>query len=99
MSSLPSPRRTFLLSLLALIFSTGCQAAINSPLPASSTDTPLAKAAGKQTAVFAGGCFWGVQSVFERVKGVVATTAGYSGAAAGTATYAQVTTETTGHAE
>ena len=53
----------------------------------------------KQTAVFAGGCFWGTQAVFERVKGVVATTAGYAGGSASTATYAQVTTETTGHAE
>jgi peptide-methionine (S)-S-oxide reductase len=49
--------------------------------------------------VFAGGCFWGVQSVFERVKGVVATTAGYSGGSSATATYDQVSSETTGHAE
>jgi peptide-methionine (S)-S-oxide reductase len=53
----------------------------------------------KQTAVFAGGCFWGTQSVFERVKGVVATTAGYSGGSAATATYEQVGQENTGHAE
>ena len=53
----------------------------------------------KETAVFAGGCFWGTQSVFERVKGVLKTTAGYSGGTAATATYNQVTTETTGHAE
>jgi peptide-methionine (S)-S-oxide reductase len=53
----------------------------------------------RQTAVFAGGCFWGTQSVFERVKGVLATTAGYAGGSAKTATYDQVTTETTGHAE
>ncbi len=52
-----------------------------------------------QTAVFAGGCFWGTQSVFERVKGVRKTVAGYAGGSAKTATYAQVTTETTGHAE
>lgn len=52
-----------------------------------------------QTAVFAGGCFWGTQSVFERVKGVRKTVAGYTGGAADTATYDQVTTETTGHAE
>ena len=52
-----------------------------------------------QTAVFAGGCFWGTQSVFERVKGVRKTLAGYAGGAAATATYDQVTTETTGHAE
>jgi peptide-methionine (S)-S-oxide reductase len=80
---------------------TGCMAnaATHMPLPAPTTDTTLAKASGKQTAVFAGGCFWGTQAVFERVKGVVKTTTGYSGGAAATATYDQVTTETTGHAE
>jgi peptide-methionine (S)-S-oxide reductase len=67
--------------------------------PAPKVDAPLAAASGKQTTVFAGGCFWGVQSVFERVKGVIATTAGYSGGASGTATYSQVSSETTGHAE
>ena len=55
--------------------------------------------AGQETAVFAGGCFWGTQSVFERVKGVLDTTVGYAGGSAETATYDQVTTETTGHAE
>jgi peptide-methionine (S)-S-oxide reductase len=65
----------------------------------SYVDVSLAKAPGKERAVFAGGCFWGVQSVFQRVKGVVATTAGYSGGTAKTATYKQVITETTGHAE
>ncbi len=54
---------------------------------------------GHETAVFAGGCFWGTQSVFERVKGVTHTEAGYAGGKASTATYDQVTTETTGHAE
>ena len=49
--------------------------------------------------MFAGGCFWGTQSVFERVKGVLDTMAGYAGGSAETATYDQVTTETTGHAE
>src|SRR5450432_392092 len=69
------------------------------PIPAAKLDAALAGSPGKQTAVFAGGCFWGTQSVFERVKGVVATTAGYAGGSADTATYDQVTTETTGHAE
>ena len=69
------------------------------PIPPPSMDAPLAKQPGKETAVFAGGCFWGVQSVFQRVKGVLATTAGYSGGSAKTATYKQVVTETTGHAE
>jgi peptide-methionine (S)-S-oxide reductase len=75
---------------------TACAA---SPIPPPSADASLAKQPGKETAVFAGGCFWGVQSVFQRVKGVIATTAGYSGGSAWTATYDQVTTETTGHAE
>ena len=70
-----------------------------SGIPAPKDDAPLAQHAGKETAVFAGGCFWGTQAVFERVKGVVATTAGYAGGSAETATYDQVTTETTGHAE
>jgi peptide-methionine (S)-S-oxide reductase len=68
-------------------------------VPAPNDDAPLAQHSGKETAIFAGGCFWGTQSVFERVKGVVATTAGYAGGSATTATYDQVTTETTGHAE
>jgi len=70
-----------------------------SPIPAAAVDDALAQTPGKETAVFAGGCFWGTQSVFERVKGVVQTTVGYAGGSAGTATYDQVTTETTGHAE
>ena len=74
-------------------------AAMNSPIPAPSTDVPLAQHPGQETAVFAGGCFWGTQAVFERVKGVISTAAGYAGGSAKTATYNQVTTETTGHAE
>ena len=74
-------------------------AASKTPIPAAQVDLPLASTSGKQTAVFAGGCFWGTQAVFERVKGVIHTTAGYAGGSAGTATYDQVTTETTGHAE
>jgi peptide-methionine (S)-S-oxide reductase len=80
------------------IFS-GAKAAGGAPIPAATTDDALAAKKGHETAVFAGGCFWGTQSVFERVKGVVDTTVGYSGGTAVTATYDQVTTETTGHAE
>ena len=76
-----------------------CQAATGGPIPAATTDVPLAKAPARETAVFAGGCFWGTQAVFERLKGVVETTAGYSGGSASTAHYDDVTTETTGHAE
>jgi peptide-methionine (S)-S-oxide reductase len=71
----------------------------STPIPAAQSDATLAARHGKATAVFAGGCFWGTQAVFERVKGVVDTTAGYSGGAASTAHYSDVTTETTGHAE
>jgi peptide-methionine (S)-S-oxide reductase len=78
---------------------TKAKGAGRSPIPAATADDQLAQTPGKQTAVFAGGCFWGTQSVFERVKGVVATTVGYAGGSASTATYDQVTTETTGHAE
>lgn len=76
----------------------GAETARKSPIPAPTVDEPRTGAKTEE-AVFAGGCFWGVQTVFERVKGVTATTAGYSGGAASTATYDQVTTETTGHAE
>jgi len=69
------------------------------PIPPPTVDVPLAASPGQATAVFAGGCFWGTQAVFERVKGVVATTAGYSGGSAKTAHYEDVTTETTDHAE
>ncbi len=69
------------------------------PIPAPSADVSLAAKPGRETAVFAGGCFWGTQAVFQRVKGVLATTTGYSGGSAKTATYKQVVTETTGHAE
>ena len=69
------------------------------PIPAPAQDEPLAQSQGTEKAVFAGGCFWGTQSVFQRVKGVIHTEAGYAGGSANTATYDQVTTETTGHAE
>jgi peptide-methionine (S)-S-oxide reductase len=85
--------------LTAAIVFASTLAAAAPPIPAPTTDIPLAAKSSREKAVFAGGCFWGVQSVFQRVKGVLATSAGYSGGSAATATYPQVTTETTGHAE
>ena len=85
--------------LLASLPMLSCQAASNAPIPAAVSDAALATSSSHETAVFAGGCFWGTQAVFERVKGVVETTAGYSGGSASTAHYSDVTTETTGHAE
>jgi peptide-methionine (S)-S-oxide reductase len=77
----------------------GANPASKTTIPAAKVDQPLPSTPGKETAVFAGGCFWGTQAVFERVKGVIHTTAGYAGGSSATATYDQVTTETTGHAE
>ncbi|WP_263352831.1 peptide-methionine (S)-S-oxide reductase MsrA [Acidicapsa acidisoli] len=85
--------------LIASLACVGCNAATGVSIPAPASDAALAAKPGKQTAVFAGGCFWGTQSVFERVKGVLDTTAGYSGGSASTATYEQVGQENTGHAE
>ena len=52
-----------------------------------------------ETIVVAGGCFWGVQAVFQHTKGIVSATSGYAGGAANTADYGSVSTGTTGHAE
>jgi peptide-methionine (S)-S-oxide reductase len=68
-------------------------------LPDPAVDAPAASTHGKQTAVFAGGCFWGIQAVFQHVKGVTEATSGYSGGSASTADYETVSMGTTGHAE
>lgn len=70
---------------------------LDKKIPAPALDP--ASAASSETVVLAGGCFWGQQAVFEHVKGVTKVVAGYSGGAKETATYPQVITETTGHAE
>jgi peptide-methionine (S)-S-oxide reductase len=59
----------------------------------------FAQGAGNDTAVFSGGCFWGVDAVFKHVKGVTKVVSGYAGGAADTAHYEIVSTGTTGHAE
>jgi len=59
----------------------------------------VAAAEGLQTAVVSGGCFWGVQGVFQHTKGVASAVSGYAGGSQMTATYEQVSTGTTGHAE
>jgi peptide-methionine (S)-S-oxide reductase len=66
-------------------------------MPAPAIDAP--PAAGPQSVVLSGGCFWGVQGVFEHVKGVRRAVAGYAGGAADTAQYETVSSGTTGHAE
>ncbi|MDQ2893804.1 MAG: peptide-methionine (S)-S-oxide reductase MsrA [Pseudomonadota bacterium] len=66
-------------------------------IPAAKVEVPATP--GLQTAVLAGGCFWGMEAVFKHVKGVKSVTAGYAGGDADNANYADVSTERTGHAE
>ena len=75
----------------------GNAAAVAVPGPA--VDASKAASSGEQTAVVAGGCFWGIQAVFQHVKGVISATSGYSGGEAKTAEYEMVSTGETGHAE
>jgi peptide-methionine (S)-S-oxide reductase len=67
------------------------------PIPVAAHD--VARTATPQVAILAGGCFWGMEAVFEHVKGVKSVTAGYAGGTRDTATYDQVSSETTNHAE
>ena len=84
--------------LLAIALAlTAAPLAAASLVPAPRADVPAA--AGLQTAILAGGCFWGTEAVFEHVKGVRNVVSGYAGGSAADATYAKVSTERTGHAE
>ena len=71
----------------------------NVALPNPAIDAPLASTPGKQTAVLAGGCFWGIQAVFQHVKGVKEATSGYSGGSVASPDYEEVSSGNTGHAE
>jgi peptide-methionine (S)-S-oxide reductase len=68
-------------------------------LPDPAEDMPLETQPGKESIVLAGGCFWGVQAVFQHVKGVKQAVSGYTGGEAESAHYEIVSTGTTGHAE
>lgn len=84
----------------ALVLALGCsRASTATPLPDPAVDIPLAAASGSRTAVLAGGCFWGMEGVFEHVRGVTRVESGYAGGSADTATYGQVSSGRTGHAE
>jgi len=102
-------RRTFAgaTSVLVLVLALGSVAMWNRAnaaesavaLPNPAVDAQLAATSGKETAVVAGGCFWGIQAVFQHVKGVKSAVSGYSGGASKTAEYEVVSTGQTGHAE
>lgn len=77
-----------------------CLTAIASgPLGAAETDNAAHNVSKVQTAIFAGGCFWGVDAVFRHVRGVTGVESGYAGGNGDRATYEQVSSGTTGHAE
>ena len=69
------------------------------PFPKPAIDVPLAASKSQQTAVLAGGCFWGLQAVFEHLKGVRGVAAGYSGGRINSPSYEMVSSGLTGHAE
>ena len=73
--------------------------ALDEPVNAPAPQRIAKEGAGLKTAIFAGGCFWGVEGVFSHVKGVKSAESGYHGGSAGTATYSQITAGGTAHAE
>jgi peptide-methionine (S)-S-oxide reductase len=95
-----SPRLGLILAA-SLLAATACnaKAGIASPVPAPAVDAPRASAPAKQIAVVSGGCFWGVQAVFQHVKGVINATSGYAGGSKKNPDYETVSTGETGHAE
>src|SRR5216684_8215848 len=88
-------RFLFVAAVISVLTTVSSAAAIPDPV----VDSPRAAANGLQTVVLGGGCFWGLQAVFEHVKGVSKVTAGYSGGSAETANYEAVSDGLTGHAE
>ena len=89
-------RLTLAASLLAMACSASATGASAFPDPAQDIKTP---GAGTETAVLAGGCFWGVEGVFERLNGVSDVVSGYAGGSKSTASYTVVSSGMTGHAE
>ncbi len=77
----------------------GAESTVLVPAPIDDPARPAAGSPATETAVLSGGCFWGVQGVFEHVRGVQKVVAGYAGGAAATAQYEPVSSGTTGHAE
>jgi len=80
-------------------FSGGGLAAAAAPFPAPAVDDPLAREAGRESIVVAGGCFWGVQAVFQHTRGVLRATSGYAGGSVKNPSYELVSSGSTGHAE
>ncbi len=86
---------------VGLVFGERAAGASSAPavVPAPAADFTSVTPKGEQTAVFAGGCFWGIQAVFQHIKGVKSATSGYAGGTVEHPEYEQVGSGTTGHAE
>jgi len=82
--------------LLAVGLTSGFAAA---PFPAATDDEPLAPQSSRETIVLSGGCFWGVQAVFQHTRGVITSTSGYAGGTLKSPSYEAVSMGRTGHAE
>jgi len=92
--------RMFAMMLTVLAGTLACQAGSGAAaVPAPVVDQPKAATAAKQTATVAGGCFWGIQAVFQHVKGVLSATSGYSGGTVKNPDYETVSSGRSGHAE
>jgi peptide-methionine (S)-S-oxide reductase len=92
--------RSFAMILTVLAGALACQAnGASAAVPAATVDEPKATAPAKETMALAGGCFWGVQAVFQHVKGVVSATSGYAGGTVKNPDYETVSSGSTGHAE
>lgn len=87
------------IAILCVLLGAFARGASAQTFPAPRLDYRLARAAASQTVVLAGGCFWGVQAVFQHVRGVTSAVSGYSGGSAANAHYEIVCTGSTGHAE
>jgi len=92
--------RSFLVFVAALLpISLHAASHTTSSFPKPAVDSPVAHAHGREEAVLSGGCFWGVQAIFEHTRGVLSAVSGYSGGSADTAHYEMVGGGNTGHAE
>ena len=91
--------RMFAMVMTVLAAAVACNAGSKTAMPTPTVDEAKASAPAKETVVVAGGCFWGIQAVFQHVKGVQNATSGYSGGTVKNPDYETVSSGHTGHAE